>query len=784
MDPTFSGLPDFINDVLVDDDPAFSPNSNQYPDLLNEYTFNLPSPDFSFLESSQLSSDLGHTDFAPPITVDPAAEPYAPSAGDSMSTPSVGTSPGVDSSSDDTEFSETVLNYIGQILTEENIEDKPCLFYDPLGLQVTEKSFYDALGQKYPPSPNLHQEEPTYMNLNLRSPDDVFSASSGGDYGTNSSSSASNSIDPQWVSDVGEYKSSFSQVVVPGDYVFQPNLQPANGSQFLANQSNSVTNIGDGMELLAQNMFSDSESALQFRRGLEEASKFLPRGNQLVVDLGTSMVSPELKGEDQKVELKGEKGERENLPDGLRGRKNHERDDVDVDVEEGRSNKQSAVYVEETELTEMFDKVLLSTEALSMLCGNNNNEASKASQPNGQPQGANGGKSRAKKQGKKKETVDLRTLLILCAQAVSAGENRTANDLLKQIRQHSSPYGDGSQRLAHFFANGLEARMAGTGTGTKMFYGSLLSHGISVTEILKSYKVHLSSSPFKRMSIFFSIKMILKVAKKATSLHIIDFGIGYGFHWPLLIHKLSKRDGGPPKLHITGIEFPQPGFRPTERIEETGHRLAKYCERFNVPFEYHALASQNWETIQIEELKIDRNEMIAVNCMYSFKNLLDETVEETSPRNAVLNLIRRMNPDIFVHTIVNGAYNAPFFVTRFREALYHFSALYDIFDITLPRENQQRLMFEREFLGREAMNVLACEGLQRVERPETCKQWQGRTIRAGFRQLPLDQELMTMFRSKMKEWYHKDFVLDEDNHWMLQGWKGRIVYASSCWVPN
>ncbi|GLT70708.1 hypothetical protein SLA2020_427690 [Shorea laevis] len=130
----------------------------------------------------------------------------------------------------------------------------------------------------------------------------------------------------------------------------------------------------------------------------------------------------------------------------------------------------------------MFDKVLLSTEALSLLCGNNNNEplqneASKASKPNGQPQGANGGKSRAKKQGKKKETVDLRTLLIQCAQAVSSGDNRTANEFLKQIRQDSSPYGDGSQRLAHCFANALEARLAGTGTGTKMFYGSLFSKG-------------------------------------------------------------------------------------------------------------------------------------------------------------------------------------------------------------------------------------------------------------------------------------------------------------------
>jgi hypothetical protein len=109
--------------------------------------------------------------------------------------------------------------------------------------------------------------------------------------------------------------------------------------------------------------------------------------------------------------------------------------------------------------------------------------------------------------------------------------------------------------------------------------------------------------------------------------------------------------------------------------------------------------------------------------------------------------------------------------------------LYDTFDVTISRENPERLMFEREFCGREAMNVIACEGLEKVERPETYKQWQARTMRAGFRQLPLDRELVNVFRSKLKESYHKDFVVDEDSRWLLQGWKGRIVYGSSCWAP-
>ncbi|KAK6795793.1 hypothetical protein RDI58_009248 [Solanum bulbocastanum] len=39
----------------------------------------------------------------------------------------------------------------------------------------------------------------------------------------------------------------------------------------------------------------------------------------------------------------------------------------------------------------------------------------------------------------------------------------SATELLNQIRLHSSLFGDGNQILAHCFADGLEARLAGTG---------------------------------------------------------------------------------------------------------------------------------------------------------------------------------------------------------------------------------------------------------------------------------------------------------------------------------
>ncbi|KAL6195543.1 hypothetical protein ACLB2K_031162 [Fragaria x ananassa] len=372
-------------------------------------------------------------------------------------------------------------------------------------------------------------------------------------------------------------------------------------------------------------------------------------------------------------------------------------------------------------------------------------------------------------------------MLTQCAQAVANFDQQTASELLKQIRQHSTPHGDATQRLAHYFADGLQTRLVGAKTPS---YSPLVSVQMSAAEILKAYQVFITACPFKKMSHFFANRTIMKVAENATRLHIIDFGISYGFQWPCLIQRLSQRPGGPPKLRITAIELPQPGFRPTERVEETGRRLEKYAKRFDVPFEYNVIA-QKWETIRIEDIKIDRSELIVVNCMHRLRNIPDETVMVNSPRDAVLKLIRKISPDLFIHGVVNGTYNAPFFLTRCREALLHYYTLFDMLEATISREDEQRFIFEQAIYGRDVVNVVACEGLERVDRPETYRQWQARNVRAGFKQLPLDQKLLKKVKTMSKVMrYHDDFRVDEDGHWMLQGWKGRTIMALSFWKPT
>ncbi|KAI3678301.1 hypothetical protein L6452_37588 [Arctium lappa] len=743
MEPRHNEFSDHINGFSLYDDDIL-PIFDQNPGLANGYKFKDEHLDLSFLEQPYTAPDPN-----------PGSLSVSPAMPAQMESPD--------------EFNDYVFKFIDQILVEEDEEGIQSMFCDPLDLQATERSLYEVLGETYPPP----SQPPVILSPNVGNSEETVFGSSG-EYSTNSSTSYSNSTHPDW----------------PGGYTFD-SLLPVAKAQSLeyppmwsfGSTTSDVNGTMDEMlsTHIAHNIFTDSESIKQFNKGMEEASKFLPSSKPLVIDLDDYDLPQDSRDAPPEVVVKVEKVEKDKPSNGVRGRKHYQLEDNDY--LEGRSSKQSAVYVEEDELSEMFDRVLLGADANGKpisCCQEPPILEDNKSQQNGLVGGSNNGRNAHPQRKKTNEAVDISSLLLSCAQSVAAGDRRTANEQLNQIRQHASTSGDASQRLAHVFAIGIEARLAGTGS---QLYAAKSALRISAAEKLQAYQVYLSACPFKKIAMFFANKMMYEAASNSSTLHIVDFGIAYGFQWPILIKHLSERPGGAPKLRITGIEYPQPGFRPAERLEETGRRLANYCERFNVSFEYNAIASQNWEAIKIDDLKLQRNEFLAVNTLIRFKNLLDETVVVESPRDKVLKLIRDMKPDLFVHAVVNGCYSAPFFVTRFRETLFHYSALFDMFDATIERENEHRLNFEKEFYGREAMNVIACEGTERVERPETYKQWQVRISRAGFKMKPLNQEIVSKLRCKVRGGYHKDFVFDEDGKWILQGWKGRILYASSCWVP-
>lgn len=503
----------------------------------------------------------------------------------------------------------------------------------------------------------------------------------------------------------------------------------------------------------------------QFNRGVEEANRFLPR-------LG--IVSERENNSKSQHEVVAETN------GGVKDVRKIHHFDYDHpgqgEPNEGRACKKQLTVCdeEERELSRLFEVLLLDRQTHMHT---NKFQPSYISQYDAGIVG--GGKKKPRKKKKsKKEVIDLGNLLAECAKKVAGGDRKDAEESLQRIRKHSSALGDGWQRQAHYFANALEARLAGTGCEclNSMVFPSPV-------EMLKALGPLTSVCPFRLISYLFMEYHIMKLADKTTTLHIIDFGIFSGLQWVSLIRRLSTSPGGPPKLRITGIDQPRIGYSPWNTTEKAGRRLVQYSHRFNVPFEYNGIA-KSWESVEMKDLQIREGEAIAVTCMLRFEKMTDEVYEGDSPRTAVLNFIRSINPDIFVHSIVHASLSATIFPTRFQEAQFHYRTVFDMLDCLMGRDSLERLFIERTLVARGIMNVIACEGSERVERAEKYKQWQLRSLRAGFQAMPLDRGLVETLRAEVEENYHKDFIVDEDGHWLLQGWRGRTVCAICCWVPS
>jgi hypothetical protein len=377
----------------------------------------------------------------------------------------------------------------------------------------------------------------------------------------------------------------------------------------------------------------------------------------------------------------------------------------------------------------------------------------------------------------------LPILLLRCGEAIKQNDLEVATQIITKLRELSSPNGNGVQRMAHYVTNALVAKMSGTGA---QLYTSLENNNPSTGTTLRAYRSIVMDVPYMKFGIQFCTTQILDAFKGATHVHVIDYGILYGLHLPCLIQELGKRPEGPPHLRITGIDhLREPGSTSSERVQETGQRLAKFAKLCGVPFEYIAIAKE-WENVTLDELDLKEREVLAIVCFFRLQHLLDNQVVPTNPRLFILKMIQTMNPKVFVTGVENASCNEPFFMSRLSKTIKHYSIHFDTLDVvTSSISEQHRIIFEKEILGRQILNIIACEGTSRVERFESYKQWQRCIQRSGFIQRPLPFKNATQkvnYESILGS-YDKRFGIGKDDGWLFIGWKNEIMCAFSTWKP-
>ncbi|KAL8137270.1 hypothetical protein V2J09_003271 [Rumex salicifolius] len=363
---------------------------------------------------------------------------------------------------------------------------------------------------------------------------------------------------------------------------------------------------------------------------------------------------------------------------------------------------------------------------------------------------------------------DLKQLLIFCAQAVANEDLATAARLMETLTNMVSISGTPIERLAAYMLEGLRARFEFSGFN---IYQKLRCDPPSSSELLSYMHILSQICPYYSFAYMASNLIIQEAMENENQIHIIDFQIAVGSQWTSFIQTVSKRPGGPPFVRITGVDDSNSAHARGGGLEIVGKRLAQVAESCGVPFEFHSAAISGCQ-VRREDLVIVPGEALAVAFPYMLHHMPDESVSTENHRDRLLRLIKSLSPRVV--TLIEQESNTnttPFFL-RFMETLDYYTAVFESIDVARDRKDKQRINAEQHCLARDIVNMIACEGEQRVERHELLGKWKARLSMAGFSQCPVGSSVNEAILELLKE-YHENYRLKEWDGSLYLGWKKR-----------
>ncbi len=198
-----------------------------------------------------------------------------------------------------------------------------------------------------------------------------------------------------------------------------------------------------------------------------------------------------------------------------------------------------------------------------------------------------------------------------------------------------------------------------------------------------------------------------------------------------------------------------------------------------MPFEFHAAAMSGCE-VQLENLVVRPGEALAVNFAFMLHHMPDESVSTQNHRDRLLRLVKSLSPKVVTLVEQESNTNTAAFYPRFLETLNYYTAMFESIDVTLPREHKERINVEQHCLAREVVNILACEGGERVERHELLGKWRSRFKMAGFTPYPLSSLVNATIKTLLEKYCDK-YRLQERDGALYLGWMNRDLIASCAW---
>lgn len=409
----------------------------------------------------------------------------------------------------------------------------------------------------------------------------------------------------------------------------------------------------------------------------------------------------------------------------------------------------------------------------------------------------------------------MEQLLVHCANAIESNDATLVQQILWVLNNIAPPDGDSNQRLTCGFLRALIARAAKTGCCkilTVMADSnpnlSIHTHKFSVIELAS----FIDLTPWHRFGFSAANVAILEAIEGYSTVHIVDLSSTHCMQIPTLIDAIANRPEGPPliKLTVAGATEDIPPMLDLS-YEELGSKLVNFARSRNVGLEFRVIPSTSSDGFSslIEQIRVQqlvfgedsKGEALVINCHMMVHNIPEEThgvgiPDNTTPsqyafdpsssasslRTMFLKALRTLDPTIVVLVDEDADFTSKNLVCRLRSAFNFLWIPYDAVDTFLRRESKQRQWYEADLCWK-IENVIAQEGVQRVERLEPKSRWVQRMRNAGFNGIPFSEDAVSEVKSMLDE-HAAGWGLKKEEEDLVLTWKGHNVVFATAWVPS
>ncbi|KAL3501910.1 hypothetical protein ACH5RR_036359 [Cinchona calisaya] len=367
--------------------------------------------------------------------------------------------------------------------------------------------------------------------------------------------------------------------------------------------------------------------------------------------------------------------------------------------------------------------------------------------------------------GSQENGIRLVHALMACAEAVHQENMTLAEALVKQIGFLAVSQAGAMRKVATYFAEALARRIY------RLYPTN--SHDSAFTDMLQMH--FYETCPYLNFAHFTANQAILEAFANKKRVHVIDFSMKQGMQWPALLQALALRPDGPPSFRLTGIGTPS--HDNTDHLQEVGWKLAQLAETINVEFEFRGFVANSFADLDASMFDIREGETVAVNSIFELHQLL----ARPGAMEKVLSVVQELKPEILTLVEQEANHNGPVFLDRFTESLHYYSTLFDSLESGGSGSDQDKVMSE-VYLGTQICNVVACEGVDRVERHESLAQWRTRFGSAGFEAFHLGSNAFKQASMLLALFAGGDgYRVEENNGCLMLGWHTRPLIATSAW---